>query len=100
MVAGENTFINSLLACNHFDNSFLNKGHYPEIQLEELADIDLILLSSEPYPFKEKHIDFLKTYSKAKIVLVDGEYFSWYGSRLIKAFDHFRQIHEKIALYE
>jgi hypothetical protein len=45
--------------------------------------LDYIFLSSEPYPFKEKHIAELQQFTKAKIVLVDGEMFSWYGSRLL-----------------
>jgi ABC-type Fe3+-hydroxamate transport system substrate-binding protein len=92
MLAGENTFINSLLALNKFNNQFLSKGHYPEIKLEELKDLDLMLLSSEPYPFKQKDIEELQAYTDAKIILVDGEYFSWYGSRLIKAFDYFKKL--------
>jgi ABC-type Fe3+-hydroxamate transport system substrate-binding protein len=96
MLAGENTFINSLLSLNKFDNQFLGKGHYPEIKLEELKDLDLILLSSEPYPFKQHDIEELKAYTNAKIILVDGEYFSWYGSRLIKAFDYFEKLTAQI----
>ncbi len=94
MVAGGDTFINTLLELNNFKNIFLNlEGRYPEVTLEELNKADLILLSSEPYPFREKHISEMKTVVKnKKILLVDGEYFSWYGSRLIKAFDYFKTL--------
>ena len=94
MVAGGDTFINSMLKLNEWENVFENKqGRYPEIDLEELKSLkpDLILLSSEPYPFKEKHIQELRQICDIPVELVDGEYFSWYGSRMIPAFDYFKK---------
>ena len=98
MVAGNKTFINHLLLLNKFENVFAEQDRYPEIELKNLENnADLILLSSEPYPFKEKHISEIKEYSKtSKIILVDGEYFSWYGSRLLKSFDYFRGLRNRI----
>ncbi|WP_074408791.1 ABC transporter substrate-binding protein [Aquimarina megaterium] len=97
MVTGKNTFVDHLLKVNGFVNVFGGKDRYPEVSKEELStiqDLDLIMLSSEPYPFSEKHIDELKNTTTAKIILVDGEYFSWYGSRLAEAFTYFRTLHE------
>jgi iron complex transport system substrate-binding protein len=98
MAAGSNTFINTLLDLNKLQNIFAGKKErYPEIQIDELKAADLILLSSEPYPFQQKHIDELvENLGNKKILLVDGEYFSWYGSRLIKAFDYFRNLQANI----
>ncbi|MBU2940269.1 ABC transporter substrate-binding protein [Lacinutrix sp. C3R15] len=97
MVAGKDTFINCLLQVNKFENVYADLGRYPEIHLKRDKDIDLVLLSSEPYPFKEKHIQELKTYyTNAKIQLVDGEMFSWYGSRLIKSFTYFKLLHQNL----
>lgn len=100
MVAAENTFINHLLELNNFENIFKDKVRYPEINLTELKNsknLDFIFLSSEPYPFKEKDIKNLQSdFKNVKIILVDGEYFSWYGSRLIKAFDYFKNLREEI----
>lgn len=95
MAAGSNTFISTLLEINRFQNIFGNRTErYPEVQVEELKATDLILLSSEPYPFQQKHIDELaEKVGNKKILLVDGEYFSWYGSRLMKAFNYFRNLH-------
>jgi hypothetical protein len=54
---------------------------------------DVILLSSEPYPFKDKHItEFKALLPNAVIKLVDGELFSWYGSRLLHAPDYFSEL--------
>jgi hypothetical protein len=45
-----------------------------------------VLLSSEPYPFKDVHIAEVKALlPHAEVILVDGEMFSWYGSRLMQA---------------
>lgn len=94
MVAGKNTFINTLLEINHFENSFIEREErYPEITESELVKIELILLSSEPYPFKKEDLLSLSEKNNTgKVVFVDGEYFSWYGSRLAKAFRYFKKL--------
>tara|TARA_R110000850_G_C9996309_1_gene468301 strand:- start:27825 stop:28604 length:780 start_codon:yes stop_codon:yes gene_type:complete len=95
MAAGSSTFINTLLNINHFENSIAKREErYPEVSIKELKTADLIMLSSEPYPFKKKHLrELQQLLNNKKILLVDGEYFSWYGSRLIKAFSYFRTLH-------
>lgn len=85
MLAGKNTFIDDMLSRAGFSNISLRR-RYPEMSVEEIrrADPDLIFLSSEPYPFKEAHIaEFREICPRARIMVVDGEMFSWYGSRLI-----------------
>ncbi|MBK8498158.1 MAG: ABC transporter substrate-binding protein [Flavobacteriales bacterium] len=89
MVAGHGTFVNDmLLRCgliNVFDEG---DARYPEISAKEVEDAspEVILLASEPYPFQQKHIEeFKEICPDARVVLVDGEFFSWYGSRLLKA---------------
>ena len=92
MTSGKNTFVNDMLDRCGFKN--LSEGRYPEISTEEICSLnpEYILLSSEPYPFKEIHMNELKQISpSSKIILVDGEYFSWYGSRLIDAPSYFKQ---------
>jgi ABC-type Fe3+-hydroxamate transport system substrate-binding protein len=104
MAVGGHTFIDSMMTYCGLENIFTNVERYPEISLEDLqssypgkSPCDLILLSSEPYPFKEKQLQEiqLKLPSK-KIMLVDGEMFSWYGSRLLKAADYFKNLRETI----
>ena len=85
MLAGQNTFINHLLNKCGLTNGFEDESsRYNEISKDEISklNLDYIFLSSEPYPFKEKHIAELNEYTNAKIILVDGEMFSWYGNRL------------------
>ena len=99
MVAANNTFINHLLEINKFDNIYKNLERYPEVKIEEVSlnsNLDLILLSSEPYPFQEKHILEIGNTTKTKTILVDGEMFSWYGSRLLKVFDYFKELHSNL----
>ncbi|NVO30502.1 ABC transporter substrate-binding protein [Hymenobacter sp. P5342] len=85
MVAANGTFIDEMLARAGFRNVFGGLGRYPEITPEQLqaAAPSQILLSSEPYPFADKHVvEFRQLCPAARIRIVDGELFSWYGSRL------------------
>ncbi|RZL69628.1 MAG: cobalamin-binding protein [Pedobacter sp.] len=98
MAAGKNTFIDDVLLTNGMTN-VVNQARYPEITLEELKTLncELILLSSEPYPFKEKHIEEIQAaIPDAKVLLVDGEMFSWYGSRLVKAVQYFFEFQKEL----
>lgn len=91
MVAGADTFINDMLKRCGLTNIFA-QNRYPEVSEQQLidADLDLVLLSSEPYPFKQQHIDeFQAMLPNAKVQLVDGEMFSWYGSRMLYAAEYF-----------
>ena len=100
MTVGGDTFINQMLCAAGFQNVFRNKKRYPAVTVPDLqeAGCDLLLLSSEPYPFKQKHIDELQQHLPAtKILLVDGEMFSWYGSRLLHAPAYFESLHQQIC---
>ncbi len=100
MTVGGDTFIHSMLEAAGFKNAFKNQKRYPEITLEELKTKNLktLFLSSEPYPFKQKHIDELQPLlPHTKIVLVDGEMFSWYGSHLQYAPGYFKELQKTIS---
>lgn len=95
MAAGRNTFINDILERIGLQNSLPKDSRYPELSNDELKSLapEVVFLSSEPYPFKEKHIDELQTIlPQSKIILVDGEMFSWYGSRLLKATEYLNRL--------
>lgn len=86
MWAGGDTFISDMIKRAGWTNVLENVPRYPEISLESLAayNPEIVLLSSEPYPFKDQHIAEINTIiAAAKVLLVDGELFSWYGSRLL-----------------
>ncbi|HEX7756975.1 MAG TPA: helical backbone metal receptor [Niabella sp.] len=96
MTVGGDTFINDLLSKAGFNNLFRSHFRYPTVDPDALLTLapQKILLSSEPFPFREKHAQQLKPlFPHSEIVLVDGELFSWYGSRLLKAPAYFRQLH-------
>lgn len=114
MAAGDDTFIHDMLTHAGFENAFgghariANVGpsasgpvvRYPEINLSDLAGADItILLSTEPYPFRERHIREVKeSLPQARVELVDGEMFSWYGSRLLLAPAYFQQLREQMVI--
>ncbi len=95
MAAASGTFIHALLTVAGLQNCLVEKERYPEITVEKIATLNpqLILLSSEPYPFQQKHIDEIQRISPhATVLLVNGEMFSWYGSRLRKFPDYLKGI--------
>ncbi|WP_292009695.1 helical backbone metal receptor [Chryseobacterium sp.] len=93
MTIGSDTFIHHILTDLGFENIYKDQTRYPEISTEDLAEAEIILLSSEPFPFKEKHIEELKRiYPNKTIIIVDGEAFSWYGTHLAKCEHKFRQL--------
>lgn len=86
MTAGGDTFIHEIMALAGLRNVFADRERYPEINIGDIqaAGTELVLLSSEPYPFKEKHIaELAALLPGTKIMLADGEMFSWYGSRMM-----------------
>ena len=94
MAVGRDTFINSMLSEVGFEN-LITSERYPEIGIESIKGLnpDLVFLSSEPFPFKEKHAKKINQFlEKEKSVIVDGEMFSWYGSRMLKSFDYFKEL--------
>ncbi len=99
MSVGGDTFINSMMEAAGFENIFKEQHRYPEIRIEELRilNTELLLLSSEPFPFKQKHVEELQPQlPHTKIILADGQMFSWYGSRLLKAPGYFKELQQKI----
>lgn len=98
MVAGSDTFISEMLGLAGFENA-VNGTRYPELSHAEIQKLkpEFILLSSEPFPFKIEHQKaFQSLFPESKVILVDGEMFSWYGSRLAKAPDYFNQLAESL----
>jgi len=101
MTIGGDTFINTMLSGAGFDNIFKSQTRYPEVNLKALQQMqpEVILLASEPYPFKSKDQIFLqKLFPKSCIFLVQGEPFTWFGSYPIKAFDYFKTLQKQLQL--
>lgn len=89
-VVGKNTFIDSMIEKIGFVNA-CNLTRYPNLSDFPNPNPDLIFLSSEPFPFTSQHIGkYQKLFPNSKIMLVDGEMFSWYGSRMLEAVNYFK----------
>jgi ABC-type hemin transport system substrate-binding protein len=103
MAAGSDTFINSMLMHCGMKNILATGSRYPELAVDDIRNLhaDVILLSSEPYPFSAKHIEEIKSISPGTLCLtVDGECFSWYGSHLLKSPAYFNELISKIKTSE
>jgi ABC-type Fe3+-hydroxamate transport system substrate-binding protein len=98
MVAGRDTFINDIINQAGFNN-FIDLKRYPELSFDQIRESkpDLVFLSSEPYPFKDVHVEEIKAICPAaKVMVVDGEMFSWYGSRLLHTPAYLRSLADLI----
>jgi ABC-type Fe3+-hydroxamate transport system substrate-binding protein len=99
MLAAKNTFIDSIITlCGLINISEDNR--YPEYTADEIKALkpDLCFLSSEPYPFNEQHVEEIQNlFPYSRVMIVDGEMFSWYGSRLLKTPDYLLKLKEEIS---
>jgi ABC-type Fe3+-hydroxamate transport system substrate-binding protein len=92
-VVGKNTFIDSMIEKIGFFNA-CDLNRYPNLSDLPKPNPDLIFLSSEPFPFTDQYIEkYQKFFPNSKIMLVDGEMFSWYGSRMLKAYEYFQKFY-------
>jgi ABC-type Fe3+-hydroxamate transport system substrate-binding protein len=109
MTVGGDTFINAMLQHAGCSNVFQDQHRYPEVSVADILEsgCNHILLSSEPFPFQQKHADELRQLLSVQfeqydqklptIQLVDGQMFSWYGSRLLDAPAYFCQLQKTMA---
>lgn len=99
MAAGRNTFIDDVLRSIGLQNVVV-VARYPMLEVEEFSGLkpDLVLLSSEPYPFKQENIEeFEHLLPNSRVLVVDGEMFSWYGSRLVKAVEYLFELQKQLS---
>ncbi len=97
MTVGSDTFIHEIIEKLGFTNLFEDSKRYPEISVNQMKEAEYVFLSSEPFPFQQKHIDELqKELPDSKIILVNGEAFSWYGTHLTRCGDYFKTLPEII----
>jgi ABC-type Fe3+-hydroxamate transport system substrate-binding protein len=97
ITVGSDTFIHEIIEKLGFTNLFKDRKRYPEISVNEMKEAEYVFLSSEPFPFQQKHIDELKKeLPDSKIILVDGEAFSWYGTHLSRCGNYFKTLREII----
>ena len=94
MTIGGDTYISNFLEDFGFENVYKAQNRYPSVELSEIVELkpNAILLSSEPFPFEEKHLREISASTGINTVLVDGSYCSWYGSRILPAQNYLRQL--------
>lgn len=95
MSVGADTFIHQMMQLAGFQNVTSHLTRYPELTQEAIEELqpELILLSSEPYPFREKHAKAMQQlWPDTKVKCVDGEMFSWYGTKMKRSYDYLLQI--------
>lgn len=91
-LVGKSTFIDSILSKIGFLNH-CNTSRYPNLSELKIETPDFVFLSSEPFPFKEEHIaKYKELFPLSKVMLIDGEMCSWYGSRMVLAVDYFKNL--------
>lgn len=98
MCVGKNTFIDAMISIAGFKNCITDL-RYPEITIEKIKELnpDYLFLSTEPFPFNEKLArEFQEKIIIPQVKIVDGEMFSWYGSRLIQSINYFRKLNEDL----
>jgi hypothetical protein len=95
MTVAPDTYIAQTLALFNWRNSCRPEGdkssvdRYPTVDLADFADVDRVLLSSEPFHFKQQHVAEVEALVPgAEVSLIDGEMTSWYGSRAIAGLDY------------
>lgn len=97
MTVGKDTFVHDVMFKNGLKNIFGHSERYPQIFEDELHAAELILLSTEPFPFNEKHVRELQyKFPDKKIMLADGEAFSWYGTHLSRRKSYFQILQQEI----
>jgi ABC-type Fe3+-hydroxamate transport system substrate-binding protein len=102
MVAASGTFIDHMLGVLGLSNAFAGMSRYPRLTSDQIAAAkpDYIFLSSEPYSFNEKHIEeFQKLCPMSRVSIVDGELFSWYGSRLKHTAKYFQELRRHLGIH-
>jgi ABC-type Fe3+-hydroxamate transport system substrate-binding protein len=98
MTVGGDTFIHHMMQKAGFENVFAQFKRYPTITINDLksSGCSVVLLSSEPYPFKQKDLaELQQELPGVKLLIVDGEMFSWYGSRLLQSVEYFITLRQK-----
>lgn len=101
MSVGGDTFIHAMLRRAGFVNAFADQQRYPEVTLNDLRalHLDAVLLASEPFPFgRPQFADEVRAaLPHTQVAVVDGELFSWYGSRMLQAPPYFSSLRARLA---
>ncbi|WP_217585771.1 helical backbone metal receptor [Lentibacillus saliphilus] len=94
MVVGKETYIQSMLNNMGFVNPFTTlHSRYPIVTEQDLksAALDYVFLATEPFPFRDQHLDaFRRILPNVTPIIVDGEML-WYGAKMLQAVQYFKK---------
>ena len=101
MTVGGDTFIHDVMRWGGLENIFGDQTRYPKVTPNTLAerDLDIVLCSSEPFPFHKKDqftADLEDALPDTPVEVVDGQPFSWYGPRLLDAPAYLKDLRERL----
>jgi len=100
MTVARETYVSSTLAAVGWQTvPAVTDRRYPSFEPDApwLADVDRVLLSSEPYRFREQHLAEVARWSGRPVQLIDGEWASWYGSRAIAGLQALADLRLRLA---
>lgn len=103
MTVSQDTYIANMLALFGMRTLCHDPARrYPEIAMDTalLSQADLVLFSTEPFPFAAKHRDAFKNdyviSPQTQLLSIDGKMVSWYGSRAIDGLRYLRRFAAKL----
>jgi ABC-type Fe3+-hydroxamate transport system substrate-binding protein len=101
MSVGSDTFIHDVMRRGGFENVFSGDTRYPTVTLDEIAarEPDVVLCSSEPFPFhqKERFTEEIRdALLNTRVDIMDGQLFSWYGPRLLETPAYLRELQDTL----
>ena len=103
MTVSRDTYISRTLSLAGFETlPRTAEDRYPKFAFDDpcVAETDLVLLSTEPYMFRARHVAelaALPAFGGKPVRLIDGEMTSWYGSRAIEGLGYLRELRRSIA---
>lgn len=100
MFAGGGTFIDAMLQEAGLVNVLAHMERYPTLEPERIRELkpEAVLLSSEPFPFGPRHLkEARRLFPDSRIILADGQAFSWYGLRPLSAVAECRRVRQELA---
>ena len=101
MTVGSDTFIHNVMHWGGLENAYGDQTRYPDVTIDDLAeqDLDVVLCSTEPFPFHEKDTftaDLREALPDTPVEIVDGQPFSWYGPRLLDTPSYLTTLRERL----
>ncbi len=97
MTVSRDTYISRTLALFGLQTLPESVDRYPELKDLDVMGVELILLSTEPFRFRDSHVKEIEKNTGKPVRLIDGEMTSWYGSRAIEGLGYLAEFSSRLA---